>query len=232
MSRLEPGHNKLIRRLWRVFVYGHFQLFGRRRYRRLSFEKVDGKSFVIMPSVFNPRIFRSGEFMAGHLNSQLVPCGAAVLDMGTGSGIGAVMAGRWADRVVAVDINPEAVRCARMNILLNRMEERVEVRDGDLFDPLGDEQFDVVLFNPPFLRGEPGDALEGAFRSNRIAHRFAADLERHLRPGGHALVVLSSNGEEEVFLGALQKQGFDPGVVAEEDLISEVFRLYKCPKGP
>ena len=106
-----------------------------------------------MPSVFDPRVFRSGEFMVEQLNSQLVPSGTAVLDMGTGSGVGAVMAGQWADRVVAVNINPDAVRCARMNVLLNQMENRVEIREGGLFGPLGDERFDVVLFNPPFLSG-------------------------------------------------------------------------------
>lgn len=151
---------------------------------------------------------------------------------GEGSGIGAVRAGQWADRVVAVDINPEAIRCARINVLLNRMEDRVEVREGDLFDPLGGERFDVVLFNPPFLPGEPSDALAGAFRSNQIADCFASKLEGHLQPGGYALVVLSSDGEDEAFLEALRMRGFNHTVMAEEDLISEGFRLYKCRKGP
>lgn len=68
-------------------MYWNFQLFGRHRYRRLTFEKIAGKSFVIMPSVFNPRIFRSGEFMAQHLNSQLIPSGTTILDMGRAVGL-------------------------------------------------------------------------------------------------------------------------------------------------
>ncbi len=61
----------------------------------------------------------------------------------------------YARRVVAVDINPAAVRCAQINALLNQLEQRIEVRRGDLFAPVAGERFDLVLFNPPFLRGAP-----------------------------------------------------------------------------
>ena len=62
--------------------------------------------------------------------------------MGTGSGVGAVFAAQWARRVVAVDINPAAVRCARINALLNHVEDRVDVVEGDLFEPIGGQRFD------------------------------------------------------------------------------------------
>jgi release factor glutamine methyltransferase len=71
--------------------------------------------------------------MARSLNERLIPPGARVLDMGTGSGIGAVFAAQWTDRVTAVDINPAAVRCARINVLLNEVEDCVTVKEGDLF---------------------------------------------------------------------------------------------------
>ena len=58
--------------------------------------------------------------------SPLIPPGSIVLDMGTGSGVGAVFAARNAARVVAVDVNPEAVRCARINVLLHHIEDRVD----------------------------------------------------------------------------------------------------------
>ena len=73
--------------------------------------------------------------------------------MGTGSGVCAVFAARHAHRVVAVDINPGAVRCAALNALLNHVEARIEVRQGDLFAPVARERFDLVLFNPPFFVG-------------------------------------------------------------------------------
>ena len=66
----------------------------------------------------------------------------AILDLGTGSGIGALFAARAGCLVTAVDINPEAVRCARINALMNRLEERVQVLEGDLFAPVAGRRSD------------------------------------------------------------------------------------------
>ena len=78
-----------------------------------------------------------------------------MLDLGTGSGVGAVFAAQWAGQVVAVDVNPAAVRCARINVLLHGVEDRVDVLQGDLFEPVAGERFDVILFNPPYFPGQP-----------------------------------------------------------------------------
>ena len=61
---------------------------------------------MVIPSVFNPKVPRTGEFLAAQLDSRIVGADAEVLDMGTGSGVCAVFAARHARRVVAVDINP------------------------------------------------------------------------------------------------------------------------------
>ncbi|MGH2542848.1 MAG: HemK2/MTQ2 family protein methyltransferase, partial [Ardenticatenaceae bacterium] len=147
--------------------------------------------------------------------------------MGAGAGIGALFAAQWAGRVVAVDINPEAVRCARINVMLNRVEERVEVRQGDLFAPVSDERFDVVLFNPPYFRGAPRDALDQAWRADDVIERFTEGLHDHLAPRGYALVVLSSDGEAPAFLRAFRSHGFDPEVVAERDARNEILTVYR-----
>ena len=77
-----------------------------------------------------------------------------VLDLGTGSGIQAIAALRYyAERAVMVDINPRAVRFAKFNLLLNGMEDRAVVREGNLYDALTEDEveegFDVVLATPP-----------------------------------------------------------------------------------
>ena len=111
-------------------------------------EKVQGRSLIVLPGVFNPRLLRSGSFLVECLSPELVPRGSRVLDLGTGSGVGAIFASDWAGEVVAVDINPDAVRCARINTLMHGREDKVTVLQGDLFAPVADERFDVVLFNP------------------------------------------------------------------------------------
>ncbi|HEX7122457.1 MAG TPA: HemK2/MTQ2 family protein methyltransferase [Gemmatimonadaceae bacterium] len=213
--------------MWRRGLAARFRLLQRHRHGRLILEHVAGRPVVVLPQVFNPKLFRSGEFLARALSQQLVPPGADVLDMGTGSGIGAIAAANWANRVVAVDINPDAVRCARINALLNRLEDRVDVRHGDLFDAVNGERFDVVLFNPPYFRGEPRDAAEAAWRSVDVVERFAAGLGAHLKPGGHALVVLSTDGDTRGFLRAFQASGLAADVVAERDLVNETLRVYR-----
>ncbi|HWQ13255.1 MAG TPA: HemK2/MTQ2 family protein methyltransferase [Roseiflexaceae bacterium] len=215
-----------LRGAWRWGLGWYGRLAGRLRHNRLVIEWVAGRPIVVLPQVFNPKLLRSGAMLAGALDERLVPEGAAVLDMGTGSGIGAVFAARRARRVVAVDINPEAVRCARINALLNRVEGRVEVRQGDLFAPLAGERFDVVLFNPPFFRGRPQDLLDHAWRSVDVAERFAAGLAAHLAPGGRALVILSSDGDERAFLEAFRAHELRVSVAARRDLWNEILTIY------
>jgi release factor glutamine methyltransferase len=199
---------------------------GRGRYDRLVLEEVGGRPLLVLPQVFNPRLMRTGAMLAEALDERLVPRGCRVLDMGTGSGAGAVAAARWAARVIAVDVNPEAVRCARINALLSQVEERVEVRQGDLFAPVAGERFDVVLFNPPFFRGRPRGLLDHAWRSEDTVERFAAALPDHLATGGSALVLLSSAGEEQAFLAAFRAAGFTPRPLLEQRYLDERFTIY------
>lgn len=213
--------------LGRRWLHWRYCLTQRHRYDQLVLEHVHGQPFVVLPQVFNPRLFRTGEFLAGKLDSRLIPSGSSVLDMGTGSGVTAIFAAHFARRVVAVDINPHAVRCARINALLNGLDERVDVREGDLFAPVSGERFDVVLFNPPYFRGAPRDPLDHAWRSVDVVERFASGLREHLTPGGSALVVLSTDGDTPAFLAAFASSGLVVSVVARTALINETLTIYR-----
>lgn len=205
-----------------------YALTGKHRYDNFQLEWVQGAPILVTPSVFNPKVPRTGAFLAAQLDARTVSAEAEVLDMGTGSGVCALLAARHARRVVAVDINAAAIRCARINALLNHVDHRIELRHGDLFAPVAGETFDLVLFNPPFLRGAPQDDRDRAWRSPDVAERFAAGLRAHLKPAGAALVVLSSFGEAWVFLEQFRKHGFAITVLAERRFVNErlaVFRL-------
>ena len=205
-----------------------YRLVGKDRYDDFRLERVCGMRFVVTPSVFNPKLTRTGEFLASQIDSRLVHRDWDVLDMGTGSGVCAVLAASHARHVVAVDINAAAVRCAGINALLNHLEHKIDVRHGDLFAPVPAERFDLILFTPPFVRGAPQDDRDRAWRSNDVAERFAAGLGAHLKPGGSALVILSTFGDGRFFLDEFRKQGFDISVLAERRFINErltIFRL-------
>jgi release factor glutamine methyltransferase len=216
------------RPVWKRLLYLRFLLTQRHRYGRLVLEWVNGRPFLVLPQVFNPGLFASGPWLAALIDQRddLLPPGARVLDLGTGSGIGAISAARKAQHVLATDINPQAVRCARLNALLNGVEQRVEARQADLFDGLT-ERFDLVLFNPPYYRGTPSSALDQAWRSPDVLERFACQLPGVLSPAGSALVVLSSDGEQAAFLDAFRANGLACQVVARRDLLNETLTVYR-----
>jgi release factor glutamine methyltransferase len=187
-ARVEPALS-MIRRAW---LYWRFRVLRRNHHRRLVLERVDGMRLIVLPDVFNPTLFGSSRMLIEALDRYELGSGSAVLDMGTGSGIGAVAAALRGAAVVAIDIAPEAVRCVRINALLNQVDGAIDVRQGDLFEPLRGERFDFALFNPPFYAGEPRDGWDMAWRSTGTLDRFAADLPGVLKANGKALIVVSS----------------------------------------
>lgn len=217
----------LQRTIWRQWLKLRFHLFQRHRFNRLVLESVAGRPFLILPEVFNPTLFLTSDFMVAAFTEQLIPSGSRVLDMGTGSGVGAVFAAQWAAQVVAIDINPAAARSARINVLLNQVDDCVEVHEGDLFTTVPGERFDIILFNPPYFPGEPQNTLDRAFRANDVLTRFAAQVGDHLNPGGFILLLLSSDAAVDNILQLFHSRGFLPEVASQKNLPSETVWLYR-----
>ena len=206
-----------------------YRVAGVHRYDRLRIERVLDLPIVVLPSVANPKVLRTGAFFASRIDGRLVAADADVLDLGTGSGVCALFAARHARRVVAVDINPEAVRCAAVNALMNRLDARITLRQGDLFAPVADERFDLILFNPPFIVGAPKDARDAAWRSSDLPQRFAAELAARLKPGGAALVLLSSFGDAcPRYETELRARGFHLELFARQRYVNETVTILRA----
>src|SRR5256885_5464175 len=90
-----------------------------------------------------------------------------VLDLGTGSGIHALLALNHCDEAVATDINPRALAYTRFNAALNRLAIPT-TRQGNLFEPLADDAFDLIVANPPYVLS-PDSSLH--FRDSGMAGR-------------------------------------------------------------
>lgn len=113
-----------------------------------------------------------------------------VLDLGTGSGVLALLAARTANHVVAADLNPRAAAMTAFNAALNGAAN-VESRTGNLFDPVSGRTFDLILCNPPFV------IAPTAGRMHSQTGRHADDLCRSivqaapqfLRPSGFCQLV-------------------------------------------
>lgn len=221
----------LMRAAARFWLTVRYQVLDRRQ-GRIVLENIDGVPLIVLPGVFNPVLFRSGAFLAQTLALERLPAGLRTLDLGTGSGVGAIFAARLGAQVAAVDINPEAVRCARINALLNDLEEQILVVEGDLFAPVIGQHFDLVLFNPPFYRGAPADDQDRAWRSQDVFDRFVADLASYLTPDGRALIVLSSDGDGDALITSLQQAGFGVNIIARKDLVNEILTIYEASQKP
>jgi release factor glutamine methyltransferase len=203
-------------------------VLGRQPRARGGVEVVAGRRLTIEPGVFSPRVFRTGAWLAEFAANGVVRPGDAVLDLGTGSGVGALAVAGIAARVVAVDVSVEAVRCARANARVNGLAGRVDVREGDLFEPLAaGERFDLVLFNPPFYRGVPGSASDAAWRSVDVPERFADGLAGRLTARGRALVVLSSDCDVDGWLRGSRERGLEVRLVARREFANEALLLYR-----
>lgn len=114
-----------------------------------------------------------------------------VLDLGTGCGIQALRALRYADDVVATDISSSALHFARFNALLNGMSA-VEMREGSLFDPVRGERFDRIVSNPPFVITPRRDDVpaydyrDGGMQGDDLVAAVVAGVGEHLAEGGIA----------------------------------------------
>jgi release factor glutamine methyltransferase len=143
-----------------------------------------------------------------------------ILEIGTGTGIIAITASKHADEVIAVDINEYAVACARENSKIN--QSNIDVRLGDLFDPVKDEKFDLIIFNTPYLPTDDdemiGDELEAAWDGGKdgrmVIDRFIEKLPEHLNSGGRVQLVQSSLSNVEQTTGRLMQLGFDVKITA------------------
>ena len=144
-----------------------------------------------------------------------------ILDLGCGWGRHLRLLADAGHRVCGIDLSEPLLRRATA-------DGPLPVAAADMLRlPFPDARFDVVLFNPPYLQGEPRSRLEAALYATDTVARFAGDLRRHLRPGGSSLVVLSSLGPLDQHLGCFADAGIDAEVVARRRLPGEVLSLHR-----
>lgn len=124
-----------------------------------------------------------------------LPSRVSAFDIGTGTGVLAALLGRrGVERIVATDLDPRAVACARENLGRLGLGERVETRLADLF-PEG--RAPLVVCNPPWIPAQPTSPLERAVYDpeSRMLRAFLAGLAAHLEPAGEGWLILSDLAE-------------------------------------
>jgi len=124
-----------------------------------------------------------------------LPSTELAFDIGTGTGvIAAILARRGVQRVVATDLDPRALACARENIDRLGLGGRIELLQADLFPP---GRAPLVVCNPPWLPARPSSPLEHAIydEDGRMLRGFLDGLAQHLTFGAEGWLILSDLAE-------------------------------------
>jgi len=185
--------------------------------------EVNGLRFVAHAGVFTPKYLPGAETYSGWL--RFGP-GTDVLEIGTGTGVIAVFAAlAGARQVVATDVNAAAVGNARANVAKHRLEDRVEVRHGDVFDPIRpDERFDLIFWNFPWAWIEPDfqptDLQKSCFDPGyRAIRRYITEGRRLLRPGGRLTLAISTLiGRYDLIQEIAAEAGLDARIVERGEI--------------
>ncbi|WP_439359869.1 50S ribosomal protein L3 N(5)-glutamine methyltransferase [Bradyrhizobium sp. DASA03007] len=177
-----------------------------------------GLPFYVDERVIVPRSF-IGELLDSHFGSD----GAAgsliddptaverVLDLCTGSGCLAILAAHHFPNaaVDAVDISKGAIEVATRNVGEYGLDDRISLYRGDLFAPLGDARYDLIITNPPYVdaegmaalppecRAEPKLAFDGGADGLDVVRRILREAPDHLTPDG-GLICEIGRGRELV----------------------------------
>ena len=112
------------------------------------------------------------------------------LDVGTGSGIHALLAARHAKHVVATDVNPRALAYTALNAGLNELDN-IECRNGSFFEPADGETFDLITCNAPFVVSPETKWAyrDSAFHGDDLTAHLVGEAASHLADGGFATLL-------------------------------------------
>lgn len=171
---------------------------------------------LVLPGVYSPQ--EDTALLAGALSEEPLPPGADVLDVGTGTGALALQAARRGSRVTAVDVSWRAVYTARANAWLTGAS--VRVRRGNLFHPVQDQSFDLILTNPPYVPAPTGArpprgkarAWDAGHDGRFVLDRVCREAPALLRPGGVLLIVHSELSDSGRTVGHLREAGLKAAV--------------------
>lgn len=184
-----------------------------------------GLDFLVLPGVFPP--YDDSIPLIGNIS---ILSNESVLDVGSGSGVLSVFAAkRGARKVLAIDINPAAVRNTTENARLHGVSSVVQGRQSDLFAniPPG-ERFDVVLANLPFRnKNAPDMEAKSIWDTGFLTHRrFFSQVSRVLQPNGRMYLVHASFGNLSYFHQLAERAGFSQRLLEEYRPPGDELRSY------
>ncbi len=189
--------------------------------------RVNGVELTVGRGVFDPSLHFTSAFFADYIKKSAgLATDAAVLDIGTGTGVLAIAAAlSGCKHVVAVDLNPAALECARINVRKNGLADKVDVQEGEFVPRQTVTLFDHVICNPPYFRGTAKNDAQRAYLAGADLEwfdDFIHHIEPCLVPHGRVLLVLSDAADLAAIMGRFSASGWSYQVVAHRDIFIEI----------
>ncbi len=185
-----------------------------------------GEKFFVKKGVFWPR----PDSMPLVENFVIEP-GEVSLDVCTGSGVIAIFSAlKGAEKVVALDINPNAIESVKINAEAFKVESVIDARVSDVLSALKEgEQFDVVTCNPPFTdESSEGDMASKTLRDPglRVAKDFFKNIGAHLKTGGRLYVSQANSGNVDDMLTLADEAGFVARMIGKKEIGQNSLEFY------
>ncbi|MEX1015068.1 MAG: Rossmann-like fold-containing protein, partial [Candidatus Paceibacterota bacterium] len=158
--------------------------------------EVLGKKIIINPNVMSPKYDWSSRFCIEQMPNQK---GKSFLEVGSGCGVISVFAGlQEAQKVVALDINPNAVENTKNNFGKYNLTN-AQALESDLFEKTH-STFDTIFFNAPYHGSEPQDMLERGVSDHNyeVLRRFLREAKKYLNKKGSIFLGFSNTGDTDL----------------------------------
>jgi len=153
-----------------------------------------------------------------------------VLDIGTGTGVQAIIAARkGAKKVLAIEIDNNSLKNAEENIEFHKLEKVIEIRKSDLFENVNEnEKFDLIIAQLPFADiNYKSSVSHFLFDSEyRLHERFLKDAKNYLNGNGKIFIPSGDVGDEEKLKELIKKYGYKILEIIEEKFQGHVWKLY------
>lgn len=192
------------------------------------------KKYIVLPNVFSPKYFHDTELFAKNLP---ISKNDELLEIGPGTGIVSIISlYRGARSVVAIDINPGAVKNTKLNAVKHNFQDKIDVRAGNVYSAIkAGEKFDKIFWNSPFgfiKEKNISDLEKSVFDPGYIStKKFVLNAKKYLKKDGKVYIGFSSTlGKLDLIKQFAKEANFKLKCIFSEDsteIYPVKFEIYK-----
>ncbi|MDO8537746.1 MAG: tRNA (adenine(22)-N(1))-methyltransferase TrmK [archaeon] len=190
-----------------------------------------GKQFIVFQNVFWPH-----EDSKPLVQNFVIKKEDSVLDVGTGSGVIAIFAAyAGAKKVLAVDINPDAIKNAKKNIERHKFSKIIKIRKSNVFSTIkANEKFDVITMNPPFSNRQAKDLVDSTIKDDgfKVHENFFKHVRKHLKENGRIYLAQANFGGVNEMIKLAEKNSFRIKLIGEKKMPNDcrIFYAFELSK--